>query len=120
MRRLLLDANLSPETSRYLASAFDLDVIDLLSLGLGHLSDPEVADLAARERRVVITFDLDWGEIYHQRRQLGVIILRLADQTVESVNRTLEHFFRTSAPGTSLEHSLVIVREQRVRIVSSE
>lgn len=118
MTRLLLDANLSPETRHYLVATFDLDVIDLLSLGLGHLSDPEVADFAAQERREVITFDLDWGEIYHQRQRLGVIILCLTDQTVESVNRTLARFFRTSAHGIELEHSLVIVREQRTRVVS--
>ncbi len=119
MTRLLLDANLSPETRRYLVSVLELDVVDLLSLGLGHLSDPEVADLAIQERRVVVTFDLDFGEIFQQRDQLGAIILRLADQTVESVNRTLERFFQTSAPGMSLERSLIIVREQRVRVVSS-
>lgn len=122
MTRFLLDANLSSETARYLVSAFGFDVVDLPSLGLGHLDDAAVAALAVRERRVVVSFDLDWGRIYHQwsRGQLGIIILRIADQTVESVNRTLDDFFRDDAASIPLEQSLVVIDDRRVRVVTGE
>ena len=50
---------------------------------------------------MLITHDLDFGELYHlkERGDFGVIILRLADQTVESVNRVLGQFF--SDPATA-------------------
>ncbi len=126
MTRFLLDANLSSETARYLVSAFGFDVVDLSSLGLGHLDDAAVAALAVRERRVVVSFDLDWDRIYHQwsRGQLGIIILRIAlriaDQTVESVNRTLDDFFRDDAASIPLEQSLVVIDDRRVRVVTGE
>lgn len=116
--RFLLDANLSPITREFPESTFNLDVTDLLSLSLGYLTDLDVVELARREGRIIVTLDLDFGEIYHQRAggDLGVIIVRLADQTVESVNRVLERFFRTEAASIPLDRSLVVVEAHRVRI----
>ena len=120
MSRFLLDANLSPDTARYLATSFDLDVTDLASRRLNRLTDNEVAALARREQRVIITLDLDFGELYHRRErgQLGVIILRLRDESIESVNEVLGRFFRTQADEFDLDHSLVVLDEVRVRIRS--
>jgi predicted nuclease of predicted toxin-antitoxin system len=83
------------------------------------LRDREVVTLAKLEGRVIVTFDLDFGEIYHaeQRGRVGVIILRIRDQTVDSVNRVLERFFESEAANIPLERSLVIIEETRVRIV---
>ena len=69
----------------------------------------------------MITFDLDFGELYHllHRGEFGVIILRLEDQTVESVNRVLDRFFSSDLTDLDLEHSLVVLDEDRVRIVRS-
>lgn len=121
MSRFLLDANLSPETTTYLRSTFGLDVVDLLTLGLSHLTDHEVVARAKSEGRVVITFDLDFGQIYHrwERGQIGAIILRLEDQTVESVHRSLGKFFLNVADTIHLEHSLVVADETRVRITTA-
>jgi predicted nuclease of predicted toxin-antitoxin system len=120
MPPFLLDANLSPETTSFLVAAFGIDVTDLMSRGLSHLRDIEVVELAKREGRVIITFDLDLGEIYHrkERGRLGVIMLRLNDQTIEAVNSVLDRFFRTQAATIPLERSLVVIDETRVRIVS--
>ena len=120
MSRFLLDANLSPETGAFLRATFGFDVVDLLTLGLSHTTDREVVAMAKREARVVITFDLDFGKIYHQseRGQVGAIVLRLEDQTVESVNRVLGRFFAGVAATVALDRSLVVVDETRVRITS--
>jgi predicted nuclease of predicted toxin-antitoxin system len=114
----LLDANLSPETREYLVATFGFDVIDLQTAGLGGLSDAEVIALAKGQGRIIITFDLDFGEIYHasERGTVGVIILRLADQTIESVNGALTSFFRATA-GYDLERSLIVIEERRFRIL---
>jgi predicted nuclease of predicted toxin-antitoxin system len=118
--RFLLDANLSPETAAFLQATFGFDVVDLLTLGLSHLTDREIVEMAKREGRVVITFDLDFGKIYHrwERGQIGAIVLRLEDQTVESVNRVLGRFFANVAGDVLLERSLVVLDATRVRITS--
>ena len=61
---------------------------------LGALKDPEVVNLAQKQKRVIVTFDLDFGELYHAKsdKPAGIIVLRLQDQTVESVNQVLQKF----------------------------
>jgi predicted nuclease of predicted toxin-antitoxin system len=120
VNRFLLDANLSPETAAFLRATFGFDVVDLLSLSLPHLSDHEIVALAMHKGRIVITFDLDFGEIYHRRERgrFGVIKLRLEDQTVEGANRALGQFFANLAATVPLERSLVVLDETRARITS--
>ncbi|MBA2277554.1 MAG: DUF5615 family PIN-like protein [Chloroflexia bacterium] len=121
MTAFLLDANLSPETARFLTATLDLDVSDLISRKLGHLSDIEVVALARREERVIITFDFHIAEMYrhHELGRFGVIRLRLTNQTVEAVNAVLARFFRDESASIPLDNSLVVVDERRVRVVTA-
>ncbi|OGY24597.1 MAG: hypothetical protein A2Y57_01975 [Candidatus Woykebacteria bacterium RBG_13_40_7b] len=114
--RFLLDANISPETSQFLLK-LDHDARDLISENLYYLTDEEVYDLALKEKRVIITFDLDFGEIYHfSKNKIGLIILRLEDQTVESANKVLEKFLATEdIKKIERDNSLVILTEKLVR-----
>ena len=116
---LLLDANLSPETAAYLRTAFGIDVIDLATIGLDELSDEDVVALARNEGRVIVSFDLDMGEIFHRQDggPFGLILLRLENQTVESVNRVLDRFFRVEALTIPLSVSLVVLDEVRTRVI---
>jgi predicted nuclease of predicted toxin-antitoxin system len=118
--KFLLDANLSTQTATFLSEAFDLDVVDLRSLNPSSLRDREVIELAKRERRVIITFDVDFGELYYLREKaaFGAIVLRLRNQTPESVNRVLANFLTQEAPRINLESSLVVVTENRVRTLT--
>lgn len=117
MTPLLLDANLSPETTAFLSTTFGLDVVDLASLGFGALDDDGVVALAKRSGRVLLTFDLDFGRLYRREGgAIGVVVLRLDDQTVESVNRALNRFFRDDVPQLDLANSLVILDESRSRV----
>ncbi len=120
MTRFLFDANLSPETARYLATTFGSDVLDLVGHRLGHLTDGAMVALAQQEQRVIITLDKDFGELYHRRArgQLGVIILRLRDKSIESVNEVLGRFFLSQANEIPWGSSLVVIDEKRVRIRS--
>lgn len=118
MIKLLLDANLSPETREYLIETFLFDVIDLITENKSGLSDEEIVLFAKKERRIIVTFDLDFGEIYHfkEKGKIGVIILRLEDQTVESVNKTLYKFFSSYVKSVNLSKSLVVLKEDKMRI----
>lgn len=66
MNRCLLDANLAPRTATFLIATFGFDVVALLDLGLAHVDDDEVIAIAKREQRVIITFDLGFGRLYHR------------------------------------------------------
>ena len=120
MSKFLLDANISRETAEFLRTTVGLDAEALPREQL-ELKDPEIVALAKKQSRVIITFDLDFGELYHfrERGQLGVIILRLEDQTVESVNAALARFFRSdmtsiwSTPWSSSRKGGRVSREQR-------
>lgn len=121
MAKFLLDANLSPKTRMYLTDKFNLNIIDLITEDKHDLSDDEVINLAKKEKRVIITFDLDFGEIYYfsEKGKVGIIVLRLKDQTVESVNKVLDKFFQEKVGNIALEKSLVVIDENKIRIVSN-
>jgi hypothetical protein len=77
--------------------------------------------LAKREKRMLITFDLDFGRPYHryERGQVGIIILRLAHQSAVSVNRVLGRFFADlNSASIALEPSLVVIDDARVRVAT--
>ena len=121
MARFLLDANLSHKVGRFLARELQLDVISLQGKRLGQLSDHEVVKMARSEERVIITLDRDFAEYFHRatRPDIGIIYLDLPNslRTNPNINRILETFFRNSAHGIDLEHSLVTITGDEVRIV---
>ena len=121
MPKLLLNANISPETASFLRN-LGFDVKCLLEENLGKINDEEVVSLAKKENRIIVTFDLDFGQIYHFREQgkVRIVILRLGNQTVESVNTALEKFFKDFEKEERLQQGLVVVEEDRYRTYSTE
>lgn len=116
--RLLLDANISPETAIFLRS-LGFEVKSLIEDELGGLEDAEVAKIAESESRIIVTFDLDFGEMYYfaSKKKFGAIVLRLDDQRVEAVNAVLKRFFETSRPALiQSRKKLIIITEADVRI----
>jgi len=117
MLKLLLNANLSPKTAEFLRK-LGFDVKCLLEEGLGSITDDQVINIAKKEKRVIVTFDLDFGEIYHFREEgrLGIIVVRLKNQTVESVNKALKKFFKDIGSNLDqLSKGLTVVEERRYR-----
>ena len=118
MIRFLLDANIPPSTADFLTS-LGYDTKSLLAEKLGPISDEKVVKLGKRQKRMIITHDLDFGEIYHFREEgkIGILILRLKDKTVESVNRILEKFLKSKIiEKRKLEKSLIILNETSFRV----
>lgn len=116
--RFLLDANLSPETAEYLRS-LHYEVKSLIEDHQGDLPDEAVAEIARKEKLVVITFDLDFGEIYYfsTEKAFHVILLRLNDQRVEAVNQILQRFLVSFGHELLRKlHKLFIIDESSVRI----
>lgn len=88
--RFLADMGVSITTVAALRSA-DHDAVHLREEGLIRLPDLEIAEKAAREDRIVLTFDLDFGDILAAARKKtpSVIIFRLRNQTPRAVNPRL-------------------------------
>ncbi len=120
MIKFLLDANLSPLSAQFLRN-LGHDVLSLIESKQHHLKDPEVVRLAIEQERIILTFDQDFGEMYYHQQSgsFGVIVLRIHNQTVESVNRALQQFL------SQYQHklmqnpkSLLIIKPHSVRFVT--
>lgn len=119
MKKFLLDVNLSPKTAAFLQEIFDFDVIHGSAFLPAGEPDEKLVELALRNKRIIITLDLDFGEIYYlkERGNLGVIVLRIRNQTLGSANKRLKDFFQTQAENIDLDTCLVVIDEYQIRVV---
>jgi len=118
MLKLLLDANISPETAGFIRS-LNINTKSLIEENLSGITDEEVVALAKKEKQVILTFDFDFGYIYQLKEQdkLGVVVLRIKDQTVESANSHLERFFNyIKQKKLNLSDTMAIIEEDKYRI----
>lgn len=117
----MLDANLSPKIGRFLSISLGLDVVSILTLGKGQVTDPEVLRIARSLGRIVITLDRDFSQqssaVAHIVR--GVIYLDLPSHRryTPDIQQILDDFFRNYADSIDLEQSLVIVHEDEIEIL---
>jgi predicted nuclease of predicted toxin-antitoxin system len=93
------------------------DVLHLSEEGLHRLPDEEILRLAQRERRVILTFDLDFGDLLAAGAFSlpSVIIFRLKDQTPASVTPKLLHLLSERAQEIEVG-AIVIVEDRRYRL----
>jgi predicted nuclease of predicted toxin-antitoxin system len=114
--RFLADVGVSITTVEGLRAA-DHDAVHLREEGLIRLPDAEIASKAVRERRIVLTFDLDFGDILAAARAQApsVIIFRLRNQTPAAVNPRL---FRVIADCESelASGAIIIVEDEGYRV----
>jgi predicted nuclease of predicted toxin-antitoxin system len=114
--RFLVDAGVSPKTVDFLKQ-LGHEAVHVRTLGLARAADAELIQLARTDSRVVVTFDLDFGDIL----ALGVldkpsvIICRLADERADSVNRHLATVLAERL--SELESgALILVEDARYRV----
>lgn len=93
------------------------DVVHLREEFLHRLPDDQIMAKAASERRIVVTFDLDFGELLAAARTMSpsVIIFRLRNPTPPVVTAKL---FRVLTECETVLDSgaIVIVEDLRIRI----
>jgi len=109
--RFLADMGVSLKTVESLRVAGH-DVVHLREQGLQRLPDPEILAKASREGRIVLTFDLDFGELVAAAGSTlpSTIIFRLRNQTAESVTPRLEQVVKEESEQISAG-AVVIVEE---------
>jgi predicted nuclease of predicted toxin-antitoxin system len=114
--RFKIDENLHTDVAEMLRAGGH-DAITVLDQGLRGRADPEIADVARQEGRVVITLDLDFGDIreYPPEQYRGLIVLRVADQSRRHLRSVIDRIMPVlgCAP---LEGHLWVVSEGGIRI----
>jgi predicted nuclease of predicted toxin-antitoxin system len=114
--RFLANAGVSSKTGDFLRQ-LGHEAVHVRTLGLERSADRELIDRALADSSVVVTFDLDFGDIL----ALGVldkpsvIICRLADERAESVNQRLakvlaERMFDLESG------ALILIEDSRYRV----
>ena len=119
--QFLLDANLSHETALFLR-LLGYQAVTADDVKLGTADDEAILKFAINKHYIIITFDLDFANLFYLEYQnkVGVITLRLEDQTVESVNNQLQRFLNTRLLREVKNHrALIIIDEKTIRVRSA-
>lgn len=114
--RVLADAGISPSTVEFLRK-LGHDAIHVRDLEMQRATDREIIDRARRDERIVLTFDLDFGELLALgvQNRPSVVLFRLEDETADSVNRRLAPVLAEQS--AALESgALILVEDARYRI----
>src|SRR6266481_1993265 len=114
--RFLLDMNLPPAMADWLRSGGH-DAVHVREIGLAHLPDREVFARAAEDGRIVVTFDLDFGEIVGLAGATGsgVVLLRLRLARQHHLRERLQAAISRAAEALQAG-ATVVVEDTRIRI----
>ncbi len=114
--RFLADMGISPKTVAFLRE-LGHEAVHLYEGGLYRLEDPAILTKAREERCILLTHDLDFGElIAASGAQLpSVVVFRLRNMRPQMVNRYLKSIIEQY--GESLEKGVIVsVTEGRIRV----
>jgi predicted nuclease of predicted toxin-antitoxin system len=113
--RLLIDENVSPKiTARLREEGYDVKSVSECCTGL---HDDKIAEVAVKEERTIITFDLDFGELY---QHLGVssIVLRVRTKDPSIIIKRLIDFLqKMEKQKISIKNRLAILTEGKIRLI---
>ena len=115
--RFLADAGIARRIVEWLRTESH-DAAYLQELGLQRLPDRDVFAKASAEQRIVLTFDLDFGELVALSAPpaASVILFRLHDTSTPHVIERLEAVLKVSGPQLELGGIVVVVEETRHRV----
>jgi predicted nuclease of predicted toxin-antitoxin system len=114
--RFLADAGISPKTVEFLTQ-LGHEATHVRTLGLQRAPDVVLVERARADGSVVITFDLDFGDILALgvRDKPSVIIFRLTDERADSVNRRISVVLEERLTDLQLG-ALILVEDSRYRV----
>jgi predicted nuclease of predicted toxin-antitoxin system len=114
--KFLADMGISPRTVAFLRSQGH-DAVHLHEQGLDRLEDSAILEKARNEGRVLLTHDLDFGELLAAAGTAlpSVVIFRLQNMRPERINDYLETIISRYA-GSLQMGSIASVNERQIRI----
>jgi len=116
--KFLADENISPLTVKHIRK-LGFDISDLIERNKRGIINGKLIELAVRENRVILTQDLDFGEMFYfsGKKEFGVIVIRVKSPTVEKINLVIEKFIEEiDLNKVDLTKSLIILDETKYRI----
>lgn len=114
--KFLADMGISPKAVSHLNQQGH-DAVHLIDENLHRLPDPDILSKPRSEGRILLTHDLDFGELMAASgtRLPSVIIFRLGNMAAANVNRHLDLILEQYAE--ELEQGAILsITENRVRI----
>lgn len=114
--KFLADMGISPKAVSHLNQQGH-DAVHLIDENLHRLPDPDILSKSRSEGRILLTHDLDFGELMAASgtRLPSVIIFRLGNMAAANVNRHLDLILEQYAE--ELEQGAILsITENRVRI----
>ena len=112
----LADMGISPRVVEELRQK-GYDAVHLLDEGLNRMTDGEILEKARQENRVLLTHDLDFGELLAASGGAlpSVIIFRLKDMRAPNISRHLSSILKQQSEALN-KGAVLSVTEQKVRI----
>ena len=114
MLRFVVDESAGRAVTDWLRAAGH-DAIDVTAT-MPQADDADILSVAAREQRIVVTNDKDFGElVFHSgRTHAGILLFRLDDES--AVNRVRMVRFAVERYGDQLAGCFTVVTEKTIRI----
>lgn len=114
--RFLVDMSLAVRVAEWLR-AEGHDAVHLREEKLDRLPDDAVFAKAADEGRIILTCDLDFGEIraFSAGKEVSVVVFRMASARASRVIARLAKVMAESAPALE-DGAIVVVEEMRHRV----
>jgi len=114
--KFLVDMPISPKTVDFLKN-MGYEAVRVSELGMAKSKDREILNYAVKNEMVVLTADLDFGDIlaYTHSNKPSTIIFRLHDPSPQHVNSLLSsNLYRIKED--LLKGAIVIIEDTRIRI----
>ncbi len=112
--KFLANENFPLLSVKYLGEkGYDIGSISELAPGI---ADQQVLELAAKEQRIILTFDRDYGELVYRLRDipsLGVIYLRFVPNNPEEPGKYVEALIQSEE--IALQNKFTVVERSKVR-----
>jgi predicted nuclease of predicted toxin-antitoxin system len=114
--KFLGDMGISPQSIAFLRKQ-GIEAVHLHELGLEQLPDAEIVQKAQEEGHIVLTHDLDFGELLAQSgaNVPSIVIFRLQNMRPDNVNRYLQILVTEHRVALS-KGAIVTVDETRIRV----
>ena len=111
--KILADENI-PKTTIQFLRRLGYDVVSVWEVNPG-ISDEQVVQLSIKEKRIIITFDKDFGRIaLTNPNVLGVVLMRIPPASPEYItNRIISALKSVENP----YDKLIVVRRETIRII---
>ncbi|MGH9878855.1 MAG: DUF5615 family PIN-like protein [Nitrososphaerales archaeon] len=113
--KFLADENIPTKTVDHLVEN-GIDIIPIKNFGYG-LDDDEILKLAYRQRRVIITFDKEFGYLVFRKKikTFGVLLLRFVPESPEEVSRRIIELINNKV---KFPRNFIVLEEEKMRVRS--